>query len=419
MLLALALLAAPAWGADVCTSAIVLKGEKGSVLSEAEGDANFEQVRNLCNVWTPSTGLLTHEKGGLEADVSAYSGLLGVDSGAAQEVDTLGELNALLGSSVADGAHSTDDQVASEVAFTPTGGIAASDVQGALAEVDSEHTVDTTLSQEEVEDFASSLLTSSSGTEILASYDDAGGAVDLDLDEAAVESGLEAVLDLQDLQGAVTDSQVPDDVTIDLASTATALAANGTNCDPGDAARGVDASGNAEGCFTPAGGGGGQDLYIYMSVAALAPDGTNCSAPEYTQIGGGPLLWTVVCLDSNSSTLYGSVRMPDDWDGGDLVFALTYVQTAANNGSVLSDVAAQCRGAGEAINDTWSAEAAIDDAAVTGSGAQDTTESAAVTPNGTCAAGDLVNFRWQWDSASTTLHTSLHILGMSVRGSYQ
>ena len=40
------------------------------------------------------------------------------------------------------------------------------------------------------------------------------------------------------------------------ASTATALAANGTNCGAGQAAAGVDASGNAEGCFTPAGAGG-------------------------------------------------------------------------------------------------------------------------------------------------------------------
>jgi hypothetical protein len=39
------------------------------------------------------------------------------------------------------------------------------------------------------------------------------------------------------------------------ANTATALAANGTNCGAGQFAAGVDASGNAEGCATPAGGG--------------------------------------------------------------------------------------------------------------------------------------------------------------------
>jgi hypothetical protein len=40
------------------------------------------------------------------------------------------------------------------------------------------------------------------------------------------------------------------------ASTATALASNGTNCPAGQSPLGVDASGNAEGCWTPAGGGG-------------------------------------------------------------------------------------------------------------------------------------------------------------------
>jgi len=41
------------------------------------------------------------------------------------------------------------------------------------------------------------------------------------------------------------------------AATATALGANGTNCGPGQAAQGVDAAGNAEGCFTPSAGGSG------------------------------------------------------------------------------------------------------------------------------------------------------------------
>lgn len=42
-----------------------------------------------------------------------------------------------------------------------------------------------------------------------------------DLDEASVEVELEAVLDLENLQGAVTDGQVPNTITIDLATTAT------------------------------------------------------------------------------------------------------------------------------------------------------------------------------------------------------
>lgn len=42
-----------------------------------------------------------------------------------------------------------------------------------------------------------------------------------DLDEAAVEAELEAVLDLPELQGVLTDSQIPNSITIDLATLAT------------------------------------------------------------------------------------------------------------------------------------------------------------------------------------------------------
>jgi len=42
-------------------------------------------------------------------------------------------------------------------------------------------------------------------------------------------------------------------ITIASVSTATSLAANGTNCGAGQAPLGVDASGNVEGCFTPSG----------------------------------------------------------------------------------------------------------------------------------------------------------------------
>lgn len=61
---------------------------------------------------------------------------------------------------------------------------------------------------------------------------------------------------------AITDADVPNNITVDLAAAATALAANGTNCSAGDAAAGVDASGNAEGCFTPGGGGGGDSIRV-------------------------------------------------------------------------------------------------------------------------------------------------------------
>jgi hypothetical protein len=84
-----------------------------------------------------------------------------------------------------------------------------------------------------------------------------GAAGSNDLDEAAVEAELEAVLDLADLQGAVTDAQVPDSITVTLAATATALAANPTDCDVDEFATAIDASGNLTCAEGGAGGIGG------------------------------------------------------------------------------------------------------------------------------------------------------------------
>jgi hypothetical protein len=66
-----------------------------------------------------------------------------------------------------------------------------------------------------------------------------------ELDEADVEAGLEAVLDLADLQGAVTDSQVPDTITVDLATVA-------TTANAGDSATSFFSSGTVEAARLPA-----------------------------------------------------------------------------------------------------------------------------------------------------------------------
>lgn len=91
----------------------------------------------------------------------------------------------------------TDDQVASEVPFTPAGGIAATDVQAALVEVDSEHTVDT--------------------------------------DTTCLDAGVGCTFAGSASEGGP-------------ATTALALNANGGNCSAGQYPLGVDASGAVEGC---------------------------------------------------------------------------------------------------------------------------------------------------------------------------
>lgn len=196
-----------------------------------------------------AAGTIEHERGGLEADVSAFAGLVRIASGSTTAVTSLAGFNTALGSSVADGAHTTDtdttcldagvdclfaaslseggaattatalvangtncsagewaagvdasgaaegctaddagtdDQIASEVPFTPAGGIAATDVQAALEEVDAEHTVDT-----DDQDATEVAYTPTTGTDWTdPDPADAGGALDdlagrLTIEEAA------------------------------------------------------------------------------------------------------------------------------------------------------------------------------------------------------------------------------------------
>jgi len=56
------------------------------------------------------------------------------------------------------------------------------------------------------------------------------------------------------------------------ASTATALAANPGNCSAGQAALGIDASGAAEGCWTPSAGGGGNFVSVDVDFTATTSD---------------------------------------------------------------------------------------------------------------------------------------------------
>jgi hypothetical protein len=80
------------------------------------------------------------------------------------------------------------------------------------------------------------------------------------------------------------------------ATTATALAANGTDCSAGQAARGVDAGGNAESCFTPAGGspaGSGTELQYrvdgstFGAVTSSTVSGAAVTFGGLVTVGGG------------------------------------------------------------------------------------------------------------------------------------
>jgi hypothetical protein len=154
---------------------------------------------------------------------------------------------------------------------------------------------------------------------------------------------------------------------------------------------------------------------VYLPANALTTDGTQCANPALATINSGPRIYTIICTDNDASTVFAHLVMPDSWNAGTFTVELEYLQTAADTSALNSDVAGQCRAAGETVNNTWGTEIAIDDAAVSGSNIVDHTTSAAITADGTCAAGDTLFIRWQLDATGTTTAVaSLHILGMKI-----
>jgi hypothetical protein len=154
---------------------------------------------------------------------------------------------------------------------------------------------------------------------------------------------------------------------------------------------------------------------VWFGAGSLSTDGTQAAAPSEATINSGPKIWTIITTDNDAATIYGSVKMPDSWDGGTVTFEHVYIQTAADTSALNGDIAAQCHGNGETVDSTWGTEVAIDDAAVTGSSKNDFTTSAAVTPAGTCAAGDMLYFRYQLDATGTTTAVAtLHHVGFKM-----
>lgn len=155
---------------------------------------------------------------------------------------------------------------------------------------------------------------------------------------------------------------------------------------------------------------------IYLSAGYWDGDGTNCPAtPTVVTINSGPRLPTFICADSSSSILYAVLTLPPDYVSGSTITIRQHViQTAADTGSVLGDVSAQCRGNTETVSSTWGTAIALDLTNVTGSNAHNTFVSNAVTPAGTCVAGDLLAVRYVFDSASTSASATLHFVGFTI-----
>lgn len=87
---------------------------------------------------------------------------------------------------------------------------------------------------------------------------------------------------------AITDADVPNTITVNLAATATALASNPTNCSTGQSPEGIAANGNAENCLDP---------ILESELGSLSALNTQISA---TLVDTGTLTDTNLCVWDNA-----------------------------------------------------------------------------------------------------------------------
>lgn len=139
---------------------------------------------------------------------------------------------------------------------------------------------------------------------------------------------------------------------------------------------------------------------IPIAIAAWNEDGTQCAEPAQVTIGSWGKQWSVICTDNDASTLTFTMKMPGGWDAGTVTLELTVIQDAADTGNLQADVSGRCTSDGETPA-AYGTEVSLDDV-MTGTDAQNTVESAAITLAGTCAAGDLIQIQWQLDATGTT-----------------
>lgn len=149
---------------------------------------------------------------------------------------------------------------------------------------------------------------------------------------------------------------------------------------------------------------------VVWSAAGMSADGTQCADPTEVTINSGPKQYTIICTDNAASIIYGSVAMPDGYDGGTVTFELQALNTAADTNVLDFDFSCQARGDSDTVNSTWGTAA---NAAITFSTANDIEHAttAAVTCDGTPAAGDTIFWRAVMDdTATTTAVATAHVM---------
>lgn len=151
---------------------------------------------------------------------------------------------------------------------------------------------------------------------------------------------------------------------------------------------------------------------IAWSAGALSIDGTNCATANRLEevLNGGPKKWTLRCADNAASVIYGSSpgSMPVGWDEGTIQLCIEIWHPTAESITFAGDFQCQCKGDGDLPNNTWSGLDANSDAdiLITAANAYKKQCSAALTCTGTCAAQDVIDWKYTIDAATSSPNIS-------------
>ncbi len=148
----------------------------------------------------------------------------------------------------------------------------------------------------------------------------------------------------------------------------------------------------------------------------MMPDGQFCKGPVGVTINSGPIVGSIDCDDSATSVLYGDVLL-ELYEGGTLIFTVEAINVNATpSGALDFDFSAQCRGDSDVVNATWGSAVQATMTFATQYDVMHGDTVGAVTPDGTCAAGDTLYWRAVMDDTATTTEVAdVSITGISLR----
>lgn len=151
---------------------------------------------------------------------------------------------------------------------------------------------------------------------------------------------------------------------------------------------------------------------VGWGAGAIEVDGTQCTEANKVSevLSSGPKKVTIRCADSNSSIIYGSTpgMMPRGWTEGTVEFCIEIWHGTTENITLAGDFQCQCHGDGEAVSSTWNTPDASSDAdvSITTANRYERACSAALTCAGTCAAEDIIDWKYTVDAANTSANAA-------------